>query len=167
MNKKLTSKDTKPSDKSDKQSLFVNFVSRRRVWNEGKNTIYDLQERNMNSNNKAVSDFVYSDLTLDTDGLSAGMLFSYMQGSSREINKTKCTGPNLLVLAGTLVVDKKETFNQTPKLFKIIRATGKLIAHEVSGDGFDNVKVGDTFTLEINEIEENKLKRLQWTIYKC
>jgi hypothetical protein len=167
MNKKLTSKDTKPSDKSDKQSLFVNFVSRTRLWAEGKNTIIDFKERNMNSNNKAISDFAYSDLTLDVNGLDAGMSFNYMVGSRREINKTKCTGPNLLVLVGGLTIDKKETFNQTPKLFKIIRATGKLIAHEVSGHGFDNVKIGDTFTLEINEIEENKMKRLQWTIYKC
>lgn len=112
--------------------------------------------------------FTYSDLTLDTDGLYAGMTFNVMMPErSIEKNKIKCTGPNLLVLAGTLVVDKKETFNQTPKLFKVIRATGQLTVHKVSGDVFDSVKLGDNFELVINEIEENKMKKLEWSISKC
>jgi hypothetical protein len=138
---------------------------------EGKNTIYDFKKIFMNGNNKRTdTPFAFADLTLDSDRALAGVALNYMTAStssSLSNEKEKCKVPNLLVLAGTLTIDKKEDFNQIPKLLKVIRAEGQLTVHEVSGDVFDSVKLGDNFELVINEIEENKMKKLQWTINRC
>ena len=165
MDKKLTIKNSNSSDKTNIKTLFSKLVSRTRVMSEGKNTIYDFKEKNMNGNNKRTTQgFVYSDLTIDVEGKLGGFNLNYMvapKSSSVSNEKEKSKVPNLLVLAGTLTIDKKELIVQTQKLFKVIRATGQLIVHEVSGDEFDSVKLGDIFELVINEIEENKTKKLQ------
>ena len=164
-------KNSNSSDKTDKTTLFSKLVSKTRVVSEGKNTLYDFKEKNMNGNNKRTTQgFVYSDLTIDAQGTLGGFKLNYMALPTRtqaSNEKEKSKVPNLLVLAGTLTIDKKELIVQTPKLFKVIRATGQLIVHEVSGDEFDSVKLGDNFELVINEIEENKTKKLQWTINRC